>query len=549
MSLLNLADDVLTSTCQYAVGVPPATNNAVKNQLPLLSTCQKLRQVAEPVVYKKAYFNYAGAMQAGEDMDPKATLDHLSTNIDLLEETKMLDMVTAVHISVSVKTHPISALELIRDRIREAVKSWESVTELSLLITYQQEPYLTAHHSLKVRPIGSQRTLNRYVSPFKPLVAGFNELLPNITRMQVQGSSQCMYEDEWYHDLAGSYAAQLQHLSRPLLIHADECKPLTALTSLSLGFQEYAHYQLVHAAAPTLQKLELRNIACTVMDSLPGSAYTFKKLGFPELRSLLLEYPRAPNVFEVDMFTDLPDILMPQLQTLRILYGGNYCPVLAHAKLPRHIQKVEVIGQFGVLEQLSKSRIKLIDELRTTAMLRPNDNLPKSRRLLQTLYDPSRVTQHGGLRLDSTLALGAADLHGLMLTHVQVGMELTPSMLVVFLDTLKALVHVNFTNVRSEESEVESLPSDDPTNIEPLEAPLRAMTIRYNSVGDVPSAKLLNYLVLRLPRLQSVSTNKVSSEPVKKHVELLASKFPHLRDICFNLADGSNFIFKKSATS
>ncbi|KAJ2389561.1 hypothetical protein H4S02_002308 [Coemansia sp. RSA 2611] len=122
-------------------------------------------------------------------------------------------------------------------------------------------------------------------------------------------------------------------------------------------------------------------------------------------------------------------------------------------------------------------------------------------------------------------------------------------MLVVFLDTLKALVHVNFTNVRSEESEVEGLPSDDPTNIEPLEAPLRALTIRYNSVGDMPSAKLLNYLVLRLPRLQSVSTNKISSEPVKKHVELLASKFPHLRDICFNLADGSNFIFKESATS
>ncbi|KAJ2143173.1 hypothetical protein IW136_001731 [Coemansia sp. RSA 678] len=470
----------------------------------------------------------------------KVSKDTLMTNAHLLKSTNMFDKVKTVHITIQANYYSVKSLHLICSEMEKCLKQWPNVIELNLCFWFNYFSGLTA-----------DRNIDRYQASMQPYVKTIGELLPHVSKLVLQGATQCEVLDEWFGDLALLYSNQLRYLDRDysIVIDTPPLQTFKMLTSLSVTFGEFTNYSTACAAASQLQQLRIYNIPCSVDQSLPAVKTT--TIVFPELRCLLLEYPRASNVFaNRKAHASLPKLKLPCLETLHILFGGNYCPVLACAVLPTSMKSINIIGQYGILSVLDKCGVRRVEKLMITALLNPTNDASATKNLIKSLYDCNRVTRHGCLRLDKTLTLDPDDLETLTITHLQIGMEMDSAMVIAFITKLSRLVDIKFTNVSTEDSVVNL--ADPEINghigktIVPFAAPINSLSVNYNNNRDStqPGLELIKYLLLRLPMLRYLTANKVSAKDITKHVEQFEPHFPHLSHITFNIEECLPFIVK-----
>ncbi|KAJ2477687.1 hypothetical protein IWW56_004186 [Coemansia sp. RSA 2131] len=468
--------------------------------------------------------------------------DTLTTNVRLLKSTKMFDKVKAVHITIQANYYSVTSLHLICGEMKKCLKQWPQVIELNLCFGFNYFSELMA-----------DRNINRYQTSMQPYVKTISKLLPRVSKLVLQGAVHCEVLDEWFGDLAIHYSNQLRYLDRDysIVIDTPPLQTFNMLTSLSVTFGNFANYSTAYAAASQLQQLRIYNISCNVDESLPAVKPASTIL-FPELRNLLLEYPRAANVFaDKDAHANLPKLKLPCLETLHVLFGGNYCPVLACAVLPSCMKSINIIGQYGILSVLDKCGVQRVEKLMVTALLNPTSCASATKNLLRNLYDCNRVTRHGCLRLDKTLTLNPEDLETLTITHLQIGMVMNSDMVVAFITKLTRLVDIKFTNISTEDSELSlanpEINGDMLKTVVSFTAPINNLSINYNndSYSTQPGPELIKYLVLRLPTLRYLTANKVSAVDITKHVELFGLHFPHLNHISFDLEECPAFIVKE----
>ncbi|KAJ2501035.1 hypothetical protein GGH96_002256 [Coemansia sp. RSA 1972] len=424
----------------------------------------------------------------------------------------MFDKVKTVHITIQANYYSVTSLHLICGEMIKYLKQWPNVIELNLCIGFNYFSGLMA-----------DRNINRYQTSLQPYVKTISKLLPRVSKLVLHGAVQCEVLDEWFGDLAIHYSNQLWYLDRDysIVIDTPPLQTFNMLTSLSITFGEFANYSTACAAASQLQQLGIYNISCIIDESLPAVKTV---LAFPELRYLLLEYPRAANVFaNKNAHTSLPKLKLPCLETLHVLFGGNYCPVLACAVLPRSMKSINIIGQYGILSVLDKCGVQRVEKLTVTALLNPTNNTSATKNLFKNLYDCKRVTRYGCLRLDKTLTLDPEDLETLAITHLQIGMEMDSTMVIAFITKLTKLVDIKFTNVSTEDSTLiladPEINGDVFKTVVPFTAPINSISVNYNNDRDPtqPSSDLIKYMLLRLPTLRYLTANKVSAEDITKH--------------------------------
>ncbi|KAJ2657378.1 hypothetical protein IW148_005195, partial [Coemansia sp. RSA 1199] len=228
--------------------------------------------------------------------------DMLTTNVRLLKSTKMFDKVKAVHITIQANYYSVTSLHLICGEMKKYLKQWPQVIELNLCFGFNYFSGLMA-----------DRNINRYQTSMQPYVKTISKLLPRVSKLVLQGAVHCEVLDEWFGDLAIHYSNQLRCLDRDysIVIDIPPLQTFSMLTSLSVTFGNFANYSTAYAAASQLQQLRIYNISCNVDESLPAVKPTSTIL-FPELRNLLLEYPRAANVFaDKDAHANLPKLKLP----------------------------------------------------------------------------------------------------------------------------------------------------------------------------------------------------------------------------------------------
>ncbi|KAJ2358778.1 hypothetical protein IWW50_003549 [Coemansia erecta] len=515
------------------------------------------------MVYKTAYIACISPVNSDTGMDNRGienvSKDTLETNAHLITSMHMHEYVKKMQIHIQANYYALTSLQLICDTMGKYRKEWSSVTELCVYIGFNYFSGLSAD-----RDIGRFRAMHSFVE-------SITELVPHVQKLTLRGDGQCEAADVWFTELVDHYSGQLKYLDRDSQLLSDplETTPRVfgQLTSLSLTFNDFANYTVAIAAAVSLRSLRLFGIPCDVESSLPahnsGSA-AHSIIEFPELRHLMLQYPTgSPNVFaDTQAHTRMPEIHPPQLESLYVLYGGNYCPVLASTVLPARMKIVNIIGQSDTLKllnrQISKTHTTKIGKLAVTALLKPTENTLGTKTLLNSLFNCTRVAQHGCLRLDMTLGVCPGDFDDMAITHLQIGTPVSPQLMVDFIHKLHTLVDVNFTNASPKNATKLVEPGLNDTAVVFFRAPIHRLAIRFNNDDDDDDNDddgimvegdpvLIKYLMVRMPVLRELAANRVSAEAVWRFVELFGLKFPNLGHVSFELEGYPKFIYMKDS--
>ncbi|KAJ2181735.1 hypothetical protein GGH18_005095, partial [Coemansia sp. RSA 530] len=90
----------------------------------------------------------------------------------------------------------------------------------------------------------ADRNINRYQASMQPYVKTIGELLPRVSKLVLQGATQCEVLDEWFGDLALHYSNQLRYLDRDycIVIDTPPLQTFNMLTNLNVTFGEFANY-------------------------------------------------------------------------------------------------------------------------------------------------------------------------------------------------------------------------------------------------------------------------------------------------------------------
>ncbi|KAJ2450964.1 hypothetical protein EV183_003924 [Coemansia sp. RSA 2336] len=514
MNFALLPEDILLDIYKYAA-VSEEASKTLPHQLQLLSVCQRLRRTAFSLLFNTIYFSYTSPISSSlghNNRGNESTADKtcLSTNLDMFKKLNCLSHARAINIHTRINYYPIPALQLICGLLQEL----PNITSLSIQVDYY---FFSA--------LSMDRSMTRYEDSYKPLVRLLGDRLPSVKRLWMYGSRECPVKSQWFDELQAVYAKQLQELNRDICASDSvNPEPFSKLTSLSIKFTADV-FPLVMSFAPTLKRLQLYNVS-TNNESLEDIDLS-SDVEFTELKYLSISYrTSSPPVLLKNALT--AKLNFPQLEYLRLYFWNLYCPILAHARLPAKMRKIDIESCSPVLDLLFSTGVSQVKTLLVTALLHPEENNQKSKRLLHKLFSRQFCLQTGGLRLDKTLALSPDDLLDLNLTVLQIGMSMGPEMVVKFIDKLHALRDVNFTNIAG------AFAGDSGDSVRPFVAPLHRLTLIY---PESPDASLVNYLVLRLWNLRFLIAKQVDARPICDHVQRLVGEYPHIKHICFSLQD------------
>ncbi|KAJ1739840.1 hypothetical protein LPJ68_004316 [Coemansia sp. RSA 1086] len=288
-------------------------------------------------------------------------------------------------------------------------------------------------------------------------------------------------------------------------------KLFTKLTSLSIRFSADI-FSLAVSFAPTLKKLQLYNVS-TDNESLE-SIDLQSDVEFAELKYLLINYRTTSHI--LSSTNTAAKLKFPQLEYLSLYFWNSYCPILVHAQLPAKMRKIDIESCSPVLNLLFSTGVSQVQTLLVTALLHPDENNPKTKKLLHRLFSPQFCLQTGGLRLDNTLVLAPDDLLNLNITVLQIGMSMGPEMVVKFIAKLDALRDPMSTDLKlNVKSQVIELADED---LMPMFAYIPVVYSFKNTINasDFMSVNLLQqalYAVLEeypilVGHLQQIATGK-----------------------------------------
>ncbi|KAJ1807904.1 hypothetical protein LPJ77_002716, partial [Coemansia sp. RSA 2523] len=113
--------------------------------------------------------------------------------------------------------------------MEKCLKQWPNVIELNLCFGFNYFSRLRA-----------DRNINRYQASMQPYVKTIGELLPRVSKLVLQGATQCEVLDEWFGDLALHYSNQLRYLDCDycVVIDTPPLQTFNMLTNLNVTFDK-----------------------------------------------------------------------------------------------------------------------------------------------------------------------------------------------------------------------------------------------------------------------------------------------------------------------
>ncbi|KAJ2365881.1 hypothetical protein H4S01_003007 [Coemansia sp. RSA 2610] len=265
----NVIDQILRE-----VAGPPSTTLAKwKQQVALLGVCSLWTKILFPVVYSRAFVDYAMEWKRFDSQ-------HLFV-------TSNIPYIAARNCSKSVKKMSIRTFEAsinvsINERITELLQldslDWSSVKSLYVCCERQ---------AARVHELESDDILNS----FGNIAEGITKAISNVSELDIFDYSRHMFMSKMAQILVNEYAPGLQHLHalpvpQPLDVH------FTAeLTYLGIGYNpSVENFRLPAVCAKSLKSLKMTRIPETFSWRFLEASLAGSKVSFPCLTTLIIGF-------------------------------------------------------------------------------------------------------------------------------------------------------------------------------------------------------------------------------------------------------------------
>ncbi|KAJ1718839.1 hypothetical protein LPJ61_006451, partial [Coemansia biformis] len=343
-----LSPEILTRVLQYAAGSSCYSVDEWRDQqLPLLSVCRRWRALISSQVLSQLYISL-------EERGPAAARRSCSssgTDADGGIEDDMR-IVSNLGVATSHGRHAdIKALDIKTEDPRDITSFFERVAQMlgARALSWKSIETLRVSFLLDELAIGTDSSSAKHADMDGKTVQvceGLVHLMPNISRIEIMGTSKCSESAMVMGRLVDMYAQQLRHLDTSLPLPLMSAQFSDRLVHLGMELDEGVEMQFPFVCAPSLQYLSLGNATeSAIWHSFYGSTGS-RGVTFSSLKRLCINFAADSERLSGDADERFPlDTLnFPELETLTV----DMCPaaseLLARASFPDLLKTLRVVG-------------------------------------------------------------------------------------------------------------------------------------------------------------------------------------------------------------
>ncbi|KAJ2713699.1 hypothetical protein H4R19_002114 [Coemansia spiralis] len=541
MQLCDLPAEILTTVLRRSLRARKS-GWWLELNLPLVAICRRLRYIALPIVYKEAYvyaFDDDNTRRRGFNVDLSGGESGHSTpnnqeahgrwravsNVDIIASMGYTDLVQQVIINLEAGYGHAVGLWHTVGLLCDAASVWPAVKQL--------------HISMGEQAVGSfieyDDEDSDHANGFAEHALALRAMLPNVCGLHfadIRRFPTPTLEDQ----LAQQYYQQLQ------MLHINT----RAEVPLNISFPQVRDLYfngdrsfpdcIPRVDVANLKRLELFRVHPFHSWAAFGADNSGRMLEFSALTSLDVDFRSGNNIGSAPASQDVCSVRLgfPLLRIARITCPSGPCPVLASAVFPRSMGSLDIRVSAPVWQGISHMELPVAQRLKlailsTTAS---DARLPLSfNRLLTNSHQCGEVILWA--HHDPSAYLPSIAFTGL--TGLVVGVPISADMVLDIIGKLPRLVTL-IANRSTRDPIQADIVTQGPGRrhpLEPLSTKLQTLSYGQDDTNQMLRAniKLYQYLLLKLPSLQSFGAGDHREKKLKAFVKTHRKWYPHLAGV------------------
>ncbi|KAJ2715927.1 hypothetical protein H4R19_000928 [Coemansia spiralis] len=544
MQLLDLPAEILTEVLRRSLS-DPDEGVWLELNLPLVAVCRRLRYIALPLVYKEAYmdaFDYDTSWRDKFNVDlSRGKRRHRApshqgahghwvavSNVDLIVSLGYTGLVKHMGIAIASGYGHVVGLRLVVRHLCNAASEWPTVQRLDISMS---EPTVS-------RPIGYEVEDSDRSNEFAKHALALRAMLPNACEL-------CFEDIRILPD--PTFGVQLtQHYHQQLrMLHFDA--PADVPPNISFPQLRDLHFAGTGSFPDCIPRVDAAKLECLKLHRVHpfhswaafGADNSGRVLEFSALMSLDVDFWSGINIGSASASQDGCNLKLsfPLLRSARIHCSSGPCPELASAVFPRSMGSLDIQVSAPVWQSISHMELPVATRLKLGIPWTTNSDtrLPLSfNQLLANSHQCREVTMRAYSHDPLSFFPGIAFTG---LTGLAVEEPISADMLLDIIGKLPRLVTLVATRSTRDPIQADiAIPGPGKCHpIEPLGAKLQRLSYGQEDTRELSRAniELYQYLLLKLPSLQSFGAGDHREKKLKAFVKTHRKWYPHLAGVNF----------------
>ncbi|KAJ2785354.1 hypothetical protein H4R18_000565 [Coemansia javaensis] len=533
MHLCDLPDDVLRLILQRACAChqPAMMHAPLRDRLPLLAVCRRLRALARAVVYS------AVDIQLGDDGDgltvlrprDKARCVRLKADLDAVAAAGCLDMVRHVDVGVFHLINPIPGLRAVAGAMCAAAGQWASVRSLAI-------------HTHRCQRLDNEEQMDAedLDDDIPGISAALAAVLPGLQRLVAAWPRTNAITSEVVGALAARYADQLR------VLRSD----YTAVTPPGVALRRLESVYIPRPGSgddpsPRVDPAELRVLQLHGWpENHSWAAFSAdgdgsKEIRFPRLQVLDLIRYKGATASGSDNSGRAGSLHFPELRTLAVKCLYDVPALLVRGVFPARMDRLSIETTSSALLNISSTALPSARRIHITLQHGGRSWCFAMVAAVRGILDAARDCDELELTaFCGGLFLRPGTLASAPLTRLSVMVEVHADIMVALVQSLPRLSSLVIRRLMGNGAWLDTLiPEPGAAHLMP---PVTS-TLGTVHLGASPSARApeavvsaAKYLLLAAPSLSYLSTIGAARLPIEAFVGERASQYPHLAKARFS---------------